>query len=569
MNNNPQTKKITFSEDDMFDIFTTLFDIIFIMKYIPPNDFQYIKVSESAKKLASMQDDDIGKTISELFNHHMAEHLNNHYSEAVKSNGPITFRDRMNTSEAEKYGESVLIPFKHNGESYVIGLTRDVTNVVHLEKNRAKDPITGLPFAENFTRTLNETLHLKEYEGSIWSLFYISITQLSFVQYTNQNTEATLLKEIANRLQRILKSEDMISRISGNEFVLAIRVNNVNECKDLANQMYESLIYPYKNDDYELTVNPAIGVSIIHSETLNIQHAMTNAFESMLRAKGKVDKQIVLPYDTYWSDDGRKYTIERDLPYALSKQEFEVYYQPKLDINRNSLNVEALLRWNHPTFGLIPPNDFIPVSEKNQSIKVIGKWVFEQVCKDIKRFHCINPNLKASINVSPVQLNDANFVYDIKRIVNEYQVDPAKIEIEITESDLLNLSAAQKQFEQLAKAGFHIVLDDFGTSYSSLNYLKELSVQKIKIDKSFIMNMDFLQKDQQIVQMIIKLARNLDLEVTAEGVEKWQHVELLSKMDCNEIQGYYLSKPIPLDKIVQKMEEWVADSSTLFPNKKG
>ena len=200
------TNQITFNENEMFHLFKTLFDIVFLLKYVKPMDFQYIKISDSAKELSKLTDDDIGKTISQLYNDHMAKHLNAHYFEAVQKKAPITYRDRIDSNNDEKYGETVLLPFLHNGEWFVVGLTRDITHIVRLEKRLANDPITGLPFAENFTSTLSEKLRLKQYEGSIWSLFYISITQLSFIQYSNQATETTILRKIANRLQRFLKA---------------------------------------------------------------------------------------------------------------------------------------------------------------------------------------------------------------------------------------------------------------------------------------------------------------------------------------------------------------------------
>ncbi|MBB6453863.1 diguanylate cyclase (GGDEF)-like protein [Salirhabdus euzebyi] len=552
---NPNKHHMLFNEDELFHIFTSLFDIVYLMKFLPPKDFQYIRVSENAKKLASLKDNDIGKTISQIYHSHIAGHLNEHYYEAVEKNGPITFRDRLNMDNEEKYGESVLIPFQYNEETYVVGLTRDITHVVNLEKKQAYDPITGLPFSDNFISALNSTLKLKKYEGSMWNLYYISINQLSFIQYTNRNVETELLKQIANRLKRFLKSEDLLSRVSSNEFVIGVQIHYPEEGKDIAHQIYEAINHPFQTEEFETIVTPSIGVATINPATLDIPSSMAEAFQAMLRAKSKVDTQIVLPNDTDWSDNSRKNTLERDLSYALQKGQFLLYYQPKLDIRENNLNVEALLRWNHQNFGLVPPNEFIPLAEQNQLIKIIGKWVIQQVCKDMKAFKKLNPNIKVAINISPVQLNDANFVEDIKKIIAKEKVDPGKIELEITESDLLHIPSAQKQFELLSNVGFRLVLDDFGTSYSSLNYLKELSVQKIKIDKSFIMNMDYHQKDQQIVQMIIKLAKNLDLEVTAEGVEKWKHIELLTKMDCNEIQGYYLSKPLPVLEIMKKLEE--------------
>ncbi|MRG86287.1 putative bifunctional diguanylate cyclase/phosphodiesterase [Salinibacillus xinjiangensis] len=553
---NLEKNHMLFNEDEMFQIFTSLFDIVYLMKFEPPNQFRYIKVSESAKKLAMLSDEDIGKTIKEIYHEPMASHLTTYYYDAVSTNATVTFRDRMGIDSEKRFGESVLIPFTYSGESYVVGLTRDITHVVNLEQQQANDPITDLPFVENFMNILESTLRLKKNEGTIWNLYYISINQLSFVQFSNKSTEADLLKQITNRLKRFSENDDQLSRVSGNEFILTIRATQNDDSKKVATQIYEALHQPYRTDDYEVVVQPTIGVSKINPETLDVRGAMTEAFQSMLRAKSKSEQQIYLPFDKKNRHRNTRHDkLERDLAYALQRNELEIYYQPKIDIQKNSLNMEALLRWNHEKFGIIPPNEFIPIAESNQSIKTIGRWVIKQVCQDLKAFQEHDSNVKVAINVSPIQLNDPLFVRDIKQIVLDGKEDPRRIELEITENDLLNLSSAQKQFDALSKEGFSLVLDDFGTSYSSLNYLKELSVQKIKIDKSFIMNMDYHKKDHQIVQMIIKLAKNLDLEVTAEGVEKWRHVEMLTKMDCTEIQGYYISKPIPLQVLLKQIED--------------
>ncbi|QHS23639.1 EAL domain-containing protein [Virgibacillus sp. MSP4-1] len=543
-----------FNEEEMFQLFTSLFDIVFLMKYEPPDEFRYLKVSQTAKKLAMLQDEDIGKTIREIFHKSVADHLKGYYQQAVTTNKKITFRDRMNINSENRYGETILIPFTYDNVTYVIGLTRDITHVVNLESNQGNDPITGLPFVDNFIEQLETTLHTKKFEGSVWYLFYIGINQLSFVQYSNQNVETNLLKEITNRLQRFLKNEDQLSRASGNEFIIAVRSTSHNESEQLTNQIYEAIQHPYQTEEFEVVVQPSIGVAKMSPEDYNVQQTVTNAFHGMLQAKSLKDRQIFITFaHAHIESNLRQKTLEQDLAYALQHNELELYYQPKLDIRRNEFSLEALLRWNHPKYGLIPPNEFIPIAEENHSIQSIGRWVLKQVCKDIYELKKVFSNIRVAVNISPVQLNESAFVDYIKETVAEYKTNPEDIELEITENDLLNLDAAQKQFETLSDAGFSIVLDDFGTNYSSLNYLKELSVQKIKIDKSFIMNMDYHQKDQQIVQMIIKLAKNLELEVTAEGVEKRKHIDMLSKMDCTEIQGYYLSKPLPLQKIIKKL----------------
>lgn len=550
--------QIVFKEEQLFEMFTKLFDIVFLMKFIPPNDFRYQRVSQSAKQLASLKEEDLGKTIREVYDDDVADHLSKKYHEAIQKKHPITYRDRLNMDTEERYGESILIPISYNHEWYVIGLTRDITRVVMLESGASiSDPITGFPYIETFLSQLESKIRLNTYRNSIWNLIYLSYPQMSFFHHPDlKGFEMECLHHIVNRIKTLLKPEDLVSRVSNNEFVIALHTENSFQMNSMTQKWLEELKKPIKIKETEIHLSPRTGSALVHKDTADIRTALSKAFQRMLKADPAGDKAgMQQEDDLHTGEDSRSRKISSDLPLALNENQFFLVYQPKLDLRDGHYNVEALIRWNHPELGIISPGEFIPIAEETNQIQNIGNWVIHQVCNDLVILKTYIPDLIAAVNISPLQLKDNEFIHKLQNALTDHQLSPASIELEITESALLDMQMAKEQFQLLHKNGFRVVLDDFGTSYSSLSHLKELSVQKIKIDKSFIMNMDFNQKDQQIAQMMVRLAKNLDLEVTAEGVEKPEHLQMLKKMGCTEIQGFYLSKPLPLEELIGFFKE--------------
>lgn len=551
-----ERNQIIFNEEQLFEMFTKLFDIVFLMKYVPPDDFRYHRVSYTAKKLASLKDEDIGRTIKEVYHQDVADHLILKYLEAIQKKHPITYRDRLNIDQEERYGESVLIPIEYKNDTYVVGLTRDITQVVQLESGMATDPITGLPYIETFINQLESKLRLKDYQNSVWNLVYLSFPQMSFLHHPDfHGSEMECLHHVVNRIKHVLQPEDLVSRVSNNEFVVALYIETPSNTRRITQNLFDELNKPIVINNTEITLTPEIGTALVDNDLSDIRFTLKKAFQRMLMSKAAGEPSSNVGHKEFDKKNRRYSKLAADLKTAIENRELFLVYQPKLDLRDGHYNAEALIRWNHPELGMVSPAEFIPIAEETNQIQSIGEWVIRQVCRDLQFFRAYIPDLVAAVNISPLQIKDKDFIPKLKKALKECQLFPSSIELEITESALLDMQMAREQFRRLHKHGFHVVLDDFGTSYSSLSHLKELSVQKIKIDKSFIMNMEFNQKDQQIAQMMIRLAKNLDLEVTAEGVEKYEHLQMLKQMGCTEIQGFYLSKPLMREELIEFFQE--------------
>ena len=558
---NSVANQIYMSENQLFNMVSKLFDLVFFMEYIPSGEFMYLRVSEAAKKMALLTDDDIGKTITEIYPQQISHYLNEKYRTCITKNEPIVFRDQMNINTEERFGETILFPIFSGDRRYVLGLTRDVTRIVHLETAQSKDSITGLPLMDTFLSSLEQKFLRENFETFCWAFLYINVHQLSFFRYEQDSSfETDLLKGIVDRLKRFLNKEDKMSRVSGNEFILALRFENLNEINPVVEGMSEALMQSFKlRNNIDTVVTSSIGISVVDKSSLDVQKYISKAFEAMLSAKSNGKNQVVYANEKREFDrSNRTDELENDLYYAIEKEQISIHYQPKLNLQNNVISVEALLRWNHPKYGFVSPFEFIEIAESNKYIRTLGRWVLNQSCLDYLDLIIDHPSLTVAVNVSPIQLQDPLFIKSAKEIIKKHAIPDGAIELEITENAVMNIHMLQDQLESLNQAGFNIVLDDFGKSYSSMNYLKNLPVKKIKIDRCFIQHMDLNEKDQQIVQMMIQLALNLGMEITAEGVEKVEQLELLREMGCTEIQGYYYSKPIPMTQVEEFLTTAIA-----------
>src|SRR5690625_2977750 len=251
----------------------------------------------------------------------------------------------------------------------------------------------------------------------------------------------------------------------------------------------------------------------------------------------------------------RYYKLDREIKYALGQKQFSIMYHPLVRLKDNQITgVEALLRWNNPELGHVSPVEFIPILEELGLIIPVGKWVLKEVCKQMKTWHDKGVQInRASVNVSPIQFRNQNFVHDVKEILRETNLDAKYLEVEITEGTILNIKNPEKTLTELRDLGISISIDDFGTGYSSLSYLKRLPVNTIKIDKSFIDDMDI--DGEVIVSTIISMGKNLKYNVVAEGIESEEQASFLKTQNCQEGQGYYWSKPVKPEQLTKLYEE--------------
>ncbi len=359
------------------------------------------------------------------------------------------------------------------------------------------------------------------------------------------------LIEVAKSIKSLLREQDTFARLGGDEFTVILDdVKSIVDIASVADKIIDRFKNPVMIEDREFFTGASIGISIYPDDAQSYEELMRAADTAMYHVKESGKNS----YQFYTQSMNEKITermlIENDLRNAINKNELFLEYQPKINLETKSVyGMEALIRWNHSKIGLIRPDRFIGISEETGQILQIGLWVAKQAISDTKMFHDEGNKLTVSINVSSKQLDDVSFVDDICNIVDDIGLDKSYIELEITESHIMkNVDKALIILNLLYAKGFKLSIDDFGTGYSSLSYLKKLPAKTIKIDRSFVLDIDKNEDDRSIVSAIIAMARSLGKDVIAEGSETKEHVDTLKFLSCNQIQGYYFSKPLKIDK---------------------
>lgn len=357
-----------------------------------------------------------------------------------------------------------------------------------------------------------------------------------------------LLCAVAQRLSETIRKVDTLARLGGDEFVIILPgLKNEKYLGTFVHKILESVNKPFKIANQNISITTSIGISVYPEDGEDISQLLSHADLSMYQAKARGGNQFVL----YSNQFAEQINLEFDLNNAIENNEFILEYQPQLDIKTNKIeSVEALIRWQHPVRGTIQPADFIPAAESSRLIIRIGEWVIREVCKQIalwKKQKLLN--IRVAINVATLQLKQHGFPQKLQAILQEYQVDPKFIEIEITENVFVDLEV-QNAVLALSQIGFNIVLDDFGTGSTSLNSLKQLQLTRLKIDRSFVNNIAKSRGDEVIIEAILAIAKTLDYKVVAEGVETQEQYNFLKMRNCNEMQGFLLSKPMSAKQLV-------------------
>ena len=329
--------------------------------------------------------------------------------------------------------------------------------------------------------------------------------------------------------------------------MLLREVADVEGAISVASKILEALREPFRVREHELFVTPSIGISVFPLHGDNAQMLITRADAAMYNAKqaGRNNfKVFAADMSTFFPE---RLMLENDLRRALGRGEFELHYQPKVDVlNGRIVGMEALLRWRHPQTGLVAPHDFIPLAEETGLIVPIGQWVIEEACVQNRAWQLAGfPRLRVAVNISGVQFRQKDLLDTIAQALQMSGLAAECLEIEITESVVMqNASEAIVTLEKLSEMGVHVSIDDFGTGYSSLSYLKRFPIHKLKIDRSFIRDVSSDMDDAAIVRAIIALAHNLRLKVVAEGVETADQLQFLRTLGCDEYQGFYKSQPL-------------------------
>ncbi|WP_100374282.1 putative bifunctional diguanylate cyclase/phosphodiesterase [Bacillus sp. FJAT-45037] len=515
-----------------------LYDVVFLMENVN-HRFKYVYFSESAINGASLTEDCIGKYMDEVYPKHINHYLEQMYKESVQKRKPVTFTDKMNVESMHQVGKSIIVPIIEQDEQvqYLICYTEKLNH-----ENQVFDTLTGLPSIKGFKEKL--LAMSQERPGQLLAVCYLKLedyTSLSDLIGYDSIDDLTI--ELTNRIVRGLKKEDSIlARMVKDEFIFCVYTDG--EVCQIAADLQKQLAKPYVIDDMELSVSSSIGITYSKGQGQETDNLIRQAYHAMMQAKQKGGSSItVFNFNETSNQIMNNSILEKELRKAITKKELTLHYQPIVQPVTKAIHFEALLRWFSPTLGTIPPDVFILVAEDRNFIQTIDAWVIDQACAFIKKQS--DPNLKVAVNVSTKTLETDDMECMLREAINKHQILVHQIEIEITEHSLLRHD--QKMIDKLFRlkqAGFSIAIDDFGVSNASLNYLRVLPVNKVKIDKVFIHNMEKEEKEFHIVQSIISLAKKLGLTVTAEGVETKEQAQLLLRSNCDELQGYYFSKPV-------------------------
>ncbi|HEU4660109.1 MAG TPA: EAL domain-containing protein [Pseudolabrys sp.] len=358
-----------------------------------------------------------------------------------------------------------------------------------------------------------------------------------------------LLKLVASRLRGCTREPDTVARLGGDEFaIIMTQMQEPGDAAVLARRIRESIIKPYQIDGHQIVTDISIGISVAPFDSTEPDQLLKNADMALYGAKG--DGRGTFRFFEPEMDTRMKARreLEMDLRHAIAAKEFELYYQPLVNLQKNEITAfEALLRWNHPVRGITSPADFIPIAEETGLIVPLGEWVLKTACAEAVNWPA---NVKVAVNLSAAQLNSRNLLSMVTAALDESGLPPSKLQLEITETVLLqNTFATLATLHELQKLGVQIALDDFGTGYSSLSYLRSFPFDKIKIDKSFVQDLSNGTEPLAIVNAVANLARCLNMTSTAEGVETQQQLETLQSVGCTEMQGYLFSRARPAKEI--------------------
>lgn len=415
------------------------------------------------------------------------------------------------------------------------------------------DSLTGLPNRVLFNEKLNLIIEQSKMNQQKLAVLFIDMDRFKIINDTlGHGNGDLLLRKIAKILKNHIRHDDIISRMGGDEFTLALLNRTREQTAKLADKIISSFSHPIDINGNEVFITPSIGIAMYPDDGQDHELLLKNADQAMYAAKEKGKNKFQFYLSDMDEATTNKMILETMLHKALDNDEFELYYQPRIDLITGAITgMEALLRWRQPQRGWISPDEFIPIAEETGLINQIGEWVLRSACAQNKAWQDAGyPSIAVSVNLSVRQFREQTLVHLIPQVLTETGLEASYLELEITENiSMNNMDYVLSILQEIKKLGVRISMDDFGTGYSSLSYLQRFPIDQLKIDQSFIRDLQDHQDNNSIVKAIISMAHSLGLSVIAEGVETEFQSTLLRKMNCDEIQGYLISKPLPPEKI--------------------
>ncbi|MGR3318127.1 MAG: putative bifunctional diguanylate cyclase/phosphodiesterase [Candidatus Anammoxibacter sp.] len=416
--------------------------------------------------------------------------------------------------------------------------------------NNQLDPITGIPNRYLLKDRIEQALIAARRAKKSVAVLTIGLDRFILVNDgLGFSIGDLVLKEMGKRLEKNIRRSDTVARLGGDVFALVMPVTEVKDTVLVADKTIETINIPFPVEGQKIAMTASIGISIFPVDGEDTATLLKRSESAMRHAKKKGGNNFQFFANDMNIKAKKRIEIENNIRRALENEEFIVYYQPKIDIeSRSIVGAEALIRWNDPAHGIISPGVFIPVAEECGLICQIGKWVLRNVCKQGKQWltQGLKP-IRISVNVTAHQLRSNNFVGQVKNILNETGMPANQMELEITESIMIdNVDLGIKVLQEFRDMGLYISIDDFGTGYSSLSYLSRLPITTLKVDRAFICNLQNNCNDAEITRAIIGLSKSLNLEIVAEGAEITEQINFLKEQGCAIVQGFYYSPPLPV-----------------------
>ncbi len=466
--------------------------------------------------------------------------------------------------DGEVYPEKLTITAVKNEEGAVtnyVGTAIDITLSKQAEQEihdlAYYDPVTHLPNRRLMVDRIQHAMDVSARGDKEAALLFLDLDHFKTLNDTlGHDMGDLLLQQVAERLRGCIRQSDTVSRFGGDEFVVLIEglssqfIEAAAQAEGIANKMLFSIHRPYLLASHSYTSSASIGITVFDAHKAEVKELLKQADIAMYQAKAD-GRNAIRFFDPHMTSTiTARAVLEKELNQAIELEEFQLYYQIQVDNLLRPLGAEVLIRWNHPERGLVSPIEFIPVAEQTGTILAIGQWVLNTACTQLKVWQqdVLTRNLTLSVNVSAKQFHQADFISQVTMTIQQHQIDPARLKLELTESLLQDdIEDTIAKMNTLADIGIQFSLDDFGTGYSSLQYLKQLPLYQLKIDKSFVDDLVSDNNDQAIVRTIIAMAHSMELNVIAEGVETKEQQQRLLTEGCTQYQGYLYSKPVPID----------------------
>ena len=446
----------------------------------------------------------------------------------------------------------------HKGKIAILGTVLDITDRRRTEELNQyiayHDYLTDLPNRRMFEEQLNKQLKLAQFYNKKLAVLLIGLDRFKSVNdVLGHSIGDELLKQLANKLKNCLGEDQTVYRLGGDEFCIVLSVVESHKIMSLTEKITQKLKEQFLIEGFELNITASVGISLSPEDGITVESLLKNAYTALYFSKSQGRDQVQCYSPSLNVESFKLFSLSNDLRKALERKELFLQYMPRVDTQTTQIiGAEALIRWNHPDWGLVSPTEFIPIAEETGLIVSIGEWVLREACKQTKQWQDMGlPAITISVNFSVQQLLKQNILQTIDQIVEETGISPDRLEIEITESSFIsNENAVTQLLVELKKRKIKVALDDFGTGYSSLYLLKRLALDTIKIDKSFVDEILTDPVTRSILECILNLAKALHMNVVAEGVESVEQYAFLKEQKCDEIQGYYFSRPIDVEKFI-------------------